>query len=447
MKICMVGAGYVGLVSAACFSEFGWNVHCVDTDVARLEALRRGEMPIYEPELQGLVDRNARAGRLHFSDNLAAAVAGAEVVFLAVGTPMRRGDGNSDLSFIFAAVEMIAPHLSSSAVVATKSTVPVGTSREIERRLRQLRPSLEAAVCSNPEFLREGSAIDDFMHPDRILVGCDHPRAREVMQKLYKPIALRNAPVMFVSRESAEIAKYAANAFLAMKVSFINEMADLCEQAGGDIQEVAEAIGRDGRIGGKFLHPGPGYGGSCFPKDVSALVRTGRELHTPLSIIETVHHVNEERKIGFARRIEEALGGSVHGQTIAVLGITFKPNTDDVREAPSLTIIPILMGKGARVAVYDPQAWRHRETILPKATWCSSALEAADRADALVVLTEWNEFRAIELEELKAAMRGNLLVDARNIYRSADAQAAGFRYLGIGRPKEREALRQKTRAA
>jgi len=362
----------------------------------------------------------------------------ADVVFLAVGTPMRRGDGHADLSHIFAAVETVAPHLRAGTVVATKSTVPVGTSREIERRLRQQRPDLDIAVCSNPEFLREGSAIQDFMHPDRILVGCDDSRAREVMQRLYKPIALRSAPVMFVSRESAEIAKYAANAFLAMKVSFINEMADLCEQVGGDIQEVAEAIGRDRRIGDKFLHPGPGYGGSCFPKDVSALVRTGREHRSPLTIIEAVHHVNEERKIGLPRRIERAAGGSVRDKTIGVLGVTFKPNTDDVRDAPSLTVIPILMSKGARVRVYDPQGWRHRETILPGVTWCNSALEAAQLADVLVVLTEWNEFRAIELRELKAAMRGDLLVDTRNIYRLADARAAGLRYFGVGHRNDME---------
>jgi UDPglucose 6-dehydrogenase len=322
--------------------------------------------------------------------------------------------------------------------VATKSTVPVGTSREIERRLRQRRPELDVAVCSNPEFLREGSAIQDFMHPDRILVGCDDAQAREVMQRLYKPIALRSAPVMFVSRESAEIAKYAANAFLAMKVSFINEMADLCEQVGGDIQEVAEAIGRDRRIGDKFLHPGPGYGGSCFPKDVSALVRTGREHRSPLTIIEAVHHVNEERKIGLPRRIERAAGGSVRDLTIGVLGVTFKPNTDDVRDAPSLTVIPILMSKGARVRVYDPQGWRHKDSVLPGVTWCDSALEAARQADVLVVLTEWNEFRAIELGEIKAAMRGDLLVDTRNIYRLADARAAGLRYLGVGQRNDLE---------
>jgi UDPglucose 6-dehydrogenase len=434
VKICMIGAGYVGLVSAACFAEVGWSVECVDTDANRLAKLRRGEIPIYEPGLQDLVARNAMAGRLRFSSDLERAVAAADVVFLAVGTPMRRGDGHADLSHIFAAVEAVALHLQPGTVVATKSTVPVGTSREIEGRLRQQRPDLDVAVCSNPEFLREGSAIEDFMHPDRILVGCDDPRARAVMQSLYQPIAVRSAPVMFVSRESAEIAKYAANAFLAMKVSFINEMADLCEQVGGDVLEVAEAIGRDHRIGDKFLQPGPGYGGSCFPKDVSALVRTGREHRSPLTIVEAVHHANEERKIGLPRWIERAAGGSVRNKTIGVLGVTFKPNTDDMRDAPSLTILPILMSKGARVRVYDPQGWRHQDAALPGVTWCNSALEAAQHADILLVLTEWNEFRTIELRGLKAAMRGDLMVDARNVYRIDQARAAGFRYVGVGRP-------------
>jgi len=434
MKICMIGAGYVGLVSAACFSEFGWTVACIDKDVRRVEALQRGELPLYEPGLEDLLQRNAAAGRLSFSTDLGRGVGEAQIVLLAVGTPMRRGDGHADLSYIFTAVEEIAPHLDGFTVVATKSTVPVGTSREIELRLKQHRPDADVAVCSNPEFLREGSAIQDFMHPDRVLVGCDDARARAVMQRLYQPLALRHAPVMFVSRESAELAKYGANAFLAMKISFINEMADLCEQVGADVQEVADAIGRDGRIGDKFLHPGPGYGGSCFPKDVSALIRTGRESRSPVTLVEQVHRVNEERKIEMASRIQRAAGGSVRGKSIAVLGVTFKPNTDDMREAPSLTIIPILLGQGARIRVYDPQARPHGEALLPGVTWCASALDAADQADIAVVLTEWNEFRAIDLKDLKTAMRGNLLVDARNVYRPAEAGAAGLRYLGIGRP-------------
>jgi len=433
MKICMVGAGYVGLVSAACFAEFGWTIDCIDKDTDRLDALRRGEMPIYEARLEDLVRRHVAAGRLRFSSDLPRAVASADIVLLAVGTPMRRGDGHADLSHVFAAVEELAPHLTGFTVISTKSTVPVGTSREVERRVRQLRPDANVAVCSNPEFLREGSAIQDFMHPERILVGCDDERAREVMSRLYKPLALRNTPIVFVGRESAELAKYAANAFLAMKISFMNEMADLCEHVGADVQEVAEAIGRDRRIGSKFLHPGPGYGGSCFPKDVSALLRIGRENRCPMTIMEQVHHVNEERKIDMASRIERAAAGSVRGKSIAVLGVTFKPHTDDMREAPSLTVIPILLSKGAQVRVYDPQGRRHGEALLQHATWCESALDAAKSADIVVVLTEWNEFRALDLAEIKGAMRGDLLVDMRNVYVPAEARAAGLRYVGIGR--------------
>jgi len=433
MNICMVGAGYVGLVSAACFAEFGWTIDCIDKDAERLEALRRGEIPIYEPGLEDLTRRHVAAGRLRFSSDLASAVANADIVLLAVGTPMRRGDGHADLTHVFAAVDELAPHLTGFTVVSTKSTVPVGTSRQVERRIRQLRPDAHVAVCSNPEFLREGSAIQDFMHPDRILVGCDDEQARETMLRLYKPLALRNTPIMFVGRESAELAKYAANAFLAMKISFMNEMADLCEHVGADVQELAEAIGRDRRIGDKFLHPGPGYGGSCFPKDVSALLRIGRENRSPMTIIEQVHHVNEERKIDMATRIERAAGGSVRDKRVAVLGVTFKPNTDDMREAPSLTVVPVLQSKGAHVRAYDPQGRRHGEALLRGVTWCESALEAAQGADILVVLTEWNEFRALDPAQLKAAMRGDLLVDTRNIYVPAEARAAGFRYVGIGR--------------
>jgi UDPglucose 6-dehydrogenase len=433
MNICMIGAGYVGLVSAACFSEFGWHVVCVDKDPARVEQLRRGEMPIYEPRLEDLVEHNVKAGRLSFSGELAAAVAAADIVFLAVGTPTRRGDGHADLSFVFHAVEEIAPHLTGFTVLATKSTVPVGTSREIEERLRKLRPDADFAVCSNPEFLREGSAIHDFTHPDRVLVGCDEKRARRMMERLYKPLALRNAPIVFVSRESAELAKYAANAFLAMKISFINEIADVCEEVGADVQQVADAIGRDRRIGDKFLHPGPGYGGSCFPKDVQALMRIAREARAPLSLVEQVHRVNEERKIAMAGRIERALGGSVRDKTVAVLGVTFKPNTDDMREAPSLVVVPMLQARGATVRVYDPQGRRHGEKELPGVTWCAGAIDAARNADATVVLTEWNEFRAIDLDALAQAMRGDVLVDLRNVFPPADAAEAGFKYHSIGR--------------
>ncbi|HET7448906.1 MAG TPA: UDP-glucose/GDP-mannose dehydrogenase family protein, partial [Methyloceanibacter sp.] len=381
MNICMIGAGYVGLVSAACFSEFGWNVTCTDKDADKIEQLRRGSVPIYEPRLEELLERNLRNGRISFSTELAPAVGKADLVFLAVGTPMRRGDGHADLSFVFKAVEELASHLDGFTVIATKSTVPVGTSREIERRLKQLRPDADFAVCSNPEFLREGSAIYDFTHPDRVLVGCDEERARLLMERLYKPLALRNAPVMFVSRESAELAKYIANAFLAMKISFINEIADLCEAVGADVQEVATAIGADGRIGNKFLHPGPGYGGSCFPKDVAALIRTAREARSPLSLVEQVQTVNSERKIAMAGRVERAAGGSLKGKTVAVLGVAFKPDTDDVREAPSLTLIPMLQERGATVRAYDPHARENAEPLLPGVAWCKNALEAVEGAD------------------------------------------------------------------
>ena len=433
MNICMIGAGYVGLVSAACFSEFGWTVACIDKDRDRVENLKRGVVPIYEPGLDDLLHRNLAAGRLTFSSDLGPAVAAADLIFLAVGTPMRRGDGHADLSYVFAAVAEIAPHLNGFTVITTKSTVPVGTSREISQRLRQLRPDADFAVCSNPEFLREGSAIQDFTHPDRVLVGCEDARAKDVMERLYKPLALRNAPLMFVRPESAELAKYAANAFLALKISFINEVADLCEEIGADVQEVASAVGKDGRIGDKFLHPGPGYGGSCFPKDVSALIRSAREARAPLSIIEQVQRVNDERKISMASRIERAAGGSVRDKVVAVLGVTFKPNTDDMREAPSLVLVPMLQERGATVRVYDPQGRKHGQGLLPDAVWCESALEAAQAADIAVIVTEWNEFRALDLAALRTAMRGSVLVDLRNVYQPRDAAEHGFTYASIGR--------------
>lgn len=433
MKICMIGAGYVGLVSAACFSEFGWHVTCVDNDPQRLAELNAGKSPIYEPGLDDLMQRNMQAGRLVFTADPKQAVRDAAVVFLAVGTPMRRGDGYADLSHVYAAVEEIAPYLQSFAVITTKSTVPVGTSREIEARLKQVRPDLDFAVCSNPEFLREGSAIQDFTHPDRVLVGTDSDKAREVIETLYKPLALRGSPVMFVARESAELAKYAANAFLALKISFINEVADLCEHVGADVQEVASAIGKDRRIGDKFLHPGPGYGGSCFPKDVSALIRTAREHRAPLSIIEQVERVNHERKISMTGRIEAAAGGSLRGKTIGILGVTFKPNTDDMRDAPSLVIVPMLLERGANVRVFDPQGRKQAEPLLGGVTWCEGALDAADGADVLVVLTEWNEFRALDLKAAGARMKGKALLDLRNIFSARNAEAGGLDYRGIGR--------------
>ncbi len=435
MNICMIGAGYVGLVSASCFSNFGWHVHCIDNNQEKIDLLNKGKVPIYEPGLDELVERNVKAGRLSFSANLGEAVSQADLIFLAVGTPMRRGDGYADLSYVYQAVSDLAPYLDGYTVLTTKSTVPVGTSREIEKRLRELRPDASFSVCSNPEFLREGSAIQDFTHPDRVLVGVDNDRARSVMERVYEPLRLRNAPVIFVGRESAELAKYAANAFLAMKISFINEISDLCEEVGADVQQVATAIGSDGRIGDKFLHPGPGYGGSCFPKDVSALVRTGREARTPLSLVEQVEKVNMERKIAMTGRIERAAGGDVRGKVIAILGMTFKPNTDDMREAPSLVIVPMLLERGASVRAYDPQGRSNAQAMLPSTiTWCDQALEAARGADIIVILTEWNEFRALNMTALKERMRGRVIVDLRNVMRPDYAQSAGFVYHGIGRP-------------
>jgi UDPglucose 6-dehydrogenase len=432
----------VGLVSAACFSEFGFTVWCVDKDGERIEQLKRARVPIYEPRLDELRERNLRMGCISFSTELAEAVREADLVFLAVGTPMRRGDGHADLSFVFKAVEDVAPHLNGFTVIATKSTVPVGTSRQIERRLKTLRPDADFAVCSNPEFLREGSAIYDFTHPDRVLIGCDEPRARALMEHLYKPLALRNAPVMFVARESAELARYAANTFLAMKVSFINEIVDPCEAVAADVQQVATAIGADGRIGDKFLHLGPGYGGSCFPKDVAALIRTAREARSPLSLVEQVQTVNSERKIAMASHIEQAAGGPIARKTVAVLGLAFKPDTDDVREAPALTVVPMLQEKGATVRAYDPHARENAEPLLPGVTWCQSALEAAEGADITVVLTEWNEFRALDLEALRERMQGNLLVHLRNVYLPEQAQAAGLVYSGVGHARFEQPMRE-----
>jgi len=434
VNICMIGAGYVGLVSAVCFSEFGWTVNCVDKDSDKIDRLRRGEIPIFEPGLEELLARNAEKGRLHFFTELAEPVAQADLVFMAVGTPMRRGDGYADLSYVYAAVEEIAPHLSGFTVITTKSTVPVGTSREIERRIHAVNPDADFAVCSNPEFLREGSAIQDFTHPDRVLVGVDDERAQWVMERVYEPLRLRNAPILFCSRESAELAKYAANAFLAMKISFINEMSDLCDEVGANVQEVATAIGSDRRIGDKFLHPGPGYGGSCFPKDVSALIRTAREARTPITLIEQVEKVNTERKIAMAARVEKAAGGVVRDKTIAVFGVTFKPNTDDMRDAPSLVIIPLLAERGARIKAFDPQGRKQAEPLMPGVEWCASALEAGKDADIAVVITEWNEFRALDLRQLKEKMRGDVLVDLRNVFREDYAAQCGFHYSSMGRP-------------
>jgi UDPglucose 6-dehydrogenase len=432
MRIAMIGTGYVGLVSAACFSEFGHDVACVDKDGGKIADLDSGRIPIFEPGLEEVVAANVRARRLSFTSDLSRAVEGAEAVFIAVGTPSRRGDGHADLSFVFSAAENIATHLASYAVVVTKSTVPVGTSRKVEEIIRRKRPAVEFDMASNPEFLREGSAIEDFVRPDRVVVGCDTDRAKNVIKEIYRPLYLNETPILFTSRETAELIKYAANAFLATKITFINEMADLCERLGGDVQDVARGIGLDGRIGGKFLHAGPGYGGSCFPKDTLALLRTSQEAGAPARIVETVVAVNEARKKEMARKIVSAFGG-VAGKTIAVLGLTFKPNTDDMREAPSLVILPILKSEGARIRAYDPEARNEASGVLD-VELCRDAYEAIAGSDGVVILTEWNEFRALDLARVKALLKRPLMVDLRNIYRPQQMAEAGFTYVSVGRP-------------
>jgi UDPglucose 6-dehydrogenase len=435
MRIAMIGGGYVGLVSGACFAEFGIEVAVVEADAAKLAALRAGRMPIYEPGLDKLVAENVAAGRLSFGDDIAAAVAGAEAVFIAVGTPARRGDGHADLSYVYAAAEQVARALSGYAVIVTKSTVPVGTGRKVAEIVRATRPDLDFDIASNPEFLREGNAIGDFMRPDRVVIGADSERAREVLKRLYRPLYLIETPIVFTGLETAELIKYAANAFLAMKVTFINEMADLAEAVGADVHDIARGIGLDGRIGRKFLHPGPGFGGSCFPKDTLALVRTAQDHHAPTRLIETVVAVNDARKASMASRIAAACGGSVRGRRIAVLGLTFKPETDDMREAPSLTIVPRLVEDGARVTAYDPEGMEQARPLLPPTvSFARDALSAASGADALVLITEWNEFRAISPARLKAAMAGDVVVDLRNVWDPAAMRQAGFRYSSIGRP-------------
>ena len=433
MRLALIGTGYVGLVSGACFADFGHHVTCIDKDSSKIDALKAGRMPIWEPGLEGLVRVNVERGRLEFTTDLAEGIVGAEAVFIAVGTPARRGDGHADLTYVYAAVRELAKALERPVVLITKSTVPVGTGDRIAEILAEEGAPEGTVVASNPEFLREGAAIADFKHPDRIVVGAEDQRARDVLREIYRPLFLNKAPILFTGRRTAELTKYAANAFLAMKISFINEVADLCEAAGANVQEVATAIGADRRIGDKFLHPGPGYGGSCFPKDVAALIRTAREARSPLSLIEQVQTVNTERKIAMASRIERAAGGKLAGKSIAVLGITFKPDTDDVRAAPSLTLIPMLQEKGATVRAYDPHAGEITAQLLPGVTWCGSALEAVEAADVAVVVTEWNEFRALDLDTVKERMRGDVLVDLRNIYLPAQARAAGFSYTSIGR--------------
>ena len=433
MRLTMIGTGYVGLVSGACFSEFGHHVVCVDANPELIERLRGGVMPIYEPGLDDLVARNVAAKRLSFSTSVAEAVPGADAVFIGVGTPSRRGDGHADLSYVHAAAREIAAAVTSPTVVVNKSTVPVGTARAVEAIAREVAPGKDIHVASNPEFLREGSAIEDFQRPDRVVCGVNTEHAQAVLRAIYRPLSLRETPILFTSRETAELTKYAANGFLAMKISFINEIADLCEAVGADVQDVAKGIGMDGRIGPKFLNPGPGYGGSCFPKDTLALLRTSEEAGRPLKLIGATVSVNDARKDAMAERIVAACGGSVTGKTIAVLGLTFKPNTDDMRDSPSLSIIPALQAAGARIAAYDPEGMVAAGKLLADVDMRDGAYEAIEAADALVILTEWNEFRALDLGRVRAALRSNVFVDLRNIYRPEDMAAAGFAYHSVGR--------------
>lgn len=434
MRIAMIGTGYVGLVSGVCFSDFGHDVVCVDKDAAKVARLQAGEVPIYEPGLDQLMEKNVAAGRLSFTDDLVAAVDGAEAVFIAVGTPTRRGDGHADLTYVMAAAEEIAGALTGYAVVVTKSTVPVGTNRQVKQVIAKANPKAEFDVASNPEFLREGAAIEDFMKPDRVVVGVQNTRAGEVMAEIYRPLYLRDFPILTTDLESAEMIKYAANAFLATKITFINEIAGLCERVGADVKEVSRGIGLDGRIGNKFLHAGPGYGGSCFPKDTAALARIGQDHAFPMRITETVMRVNDEVKSRMVEKLRDACGGSFNGRTVAVLGVTFKPNTDDMREAPSLTIVPALVGGGARVRVVDPQGRAEGEALLPGVKWEEDPYKAAQNADLVVLLTEWNEFRALDLKKLARRMAQPRMADLRNIYSAKAAKRAGFEsYLAVGR--------------
>jgi UDPglucose 6-dehydrogenase len=433
MRVTMIGAGYVGLVSGACFADFGHQVTCIDKDAAKVAALNRGEIPIFEPGLADLVEANMRQGRLEFAGDTSR-IGEAEAVFIAVGTPSRRGDGHADLSFVYEAVREIAPLIAATAVVVTKSTVPVGTGDEIENILRDKRPDAEIQVVSNPEFLREGAAIQDFKHPDRIVVGTDDARAREVLAEIYRPLYLNAPPIIYVTRRTAELIKYSANAFLATKITFINEIADLCEAVGADVQEVARGMGLDNRIGSKFLHPGPGFGGSCFPKDTSALLKTAQDNGVALRIVEAVTAVNDQRKRAMARKVVAALDGSVRGKTVAVLGLTFKPNTDDTRDSPAIPLITALRDLGATVRGYDPAGMEQAKPLLPDVIYCKSAYSAAEGADAVVIATEWEQFRALDLARLKNVMVRPVIVDLRNIYRAEEMKRAEFRYFAIGRP-------------
>ena len=433
MKIAIVGSGYVGLVSGACFADFGHDVVCIDKDDAKIERLLAGKMPIYEPGLEELVARNVRDGRLTFTTDLANGIADCRAIFIAVGTPSRRGDGHADLSFVHAVASEVGANLKSPAVVVTKSTVPVGTGDEVERLLREADPSVQFAVASNPEFLREGAAIDDFKRPDRIVIGTEDPWAREVMSEVYRPLFLNKSPILFTTRRSAEIIKYAANAFLATKITFINEMADLCEKVGGNVQDVARGIGLDNRIGPKFLHAGPGYGGSCFPKDTLALLKTAEDFDSPLRIVEAVSKVNESRKRAMGRKVIEALGDNPRGKRVALLGLTFKPNTDDMRDAPSIAIAQALTDAGVEVLAYDPEGMELAQPLMPDVQMKRDPYEAATDADAVVIVTEWDAFRALDFVRIRSVAKAPVVIDLRNIYEPDEMRAAGFTYTSIGR--------------
>jgi len=433
MNITMIGAGYVGLVSGTCFADFGHDVTCIDTDEDKIAALRQGAMPIFEPELHKLVAKNAAAGRLQFSTDIHAGVAGAEVVFIAVGTPSRRGDGHADLSHVYAAAREVAKAMTGYTVVVNKSTVPVGAGDEVARIIRETNPAADFAVVSNPEFLREGSAIEDFKRPDRVVLGCEDKRSCETMQAVYRPISLNKAPIITMSRRAAELTKYAANAFLATKITFINEIADLCEAVGADVQDVARGVGLDKRIGPKFLHAGPGYGGSCFPKDTLALLKTSQDFNTPQRIVEAVVAVNGARKRAMGRKIISAIGHDVRGRTVALLGLTFKPNTDDMRDSPAIDIVRALQDAGAAVRAYDPEGMEQAELVLDDVEYCHSPYHAMEGADAVVLVTEWDSFRALNLDRARKTLSQPVMVDLRNVYTRSEAEAAGFAYTGIGR--------------
>jgi UDPglucose 6-dehydrogenase len=435
MRIAMIGAGYVGLVSGACFSDFGHHVTCVDTDQSKIDALNRGEIPIHEPGLDALVASNAKQKRLHFVTDITKAVGEAEVVFIAVGTPSRRGDGHADLTYVYAAAREIAKAITTFTVIVNKSTVPVGTGDEVERIIREENPGAEFAVVSNPEFLREGAAIRDFKHPDRIVIGSSDARAKQVMAEVYRPLHLNASPILYTDRRTAELTKYAANSFLATKVAFINEIADLAEKVGANVQEVARGIGLDNRIGAKFLHAGPGYGGSCFPKDTLALIKTGQDHEAPLRIVETVVAVNDQRKRAMARKVAHAFGGNLRGKTIAILGVTFKPNTDDMRDAPSIPLITALQDMGAEIRIYDPVGMDQARKVFDNVTFCESAYDCARGSHAVTIVTEWEQFRALDLKEMASIMACPVIVDLRNIYAPDEVMRNGFLYSGIGRPQ------------